>query len=127
MLASKGLQHQTLSALHYAQIARGLLNLFPGASFSHFECVLKVVRKTQYKEGRSQGEATPSNNTCHCRMLAVGLVTWHPYPEARPCDAAGGMLLRVLWVPEGGKIHSTLVREGFRCWSQPVSAGHCSG
>ena len=39
----------------------------------------------------------------------------------------GGMLFRVVWVPEGGRIHSTLVGEGFRCRSSPASAGRCSG
>ena len=45
VLASKWLQHQTLSALRYAQIAWGLPNLFPGASFPHLEYVLKGVKK----------------------------------------------------------------------------------
>lgn len=39
-------------------------------------------------------------------MLAVNLVTWPPYPEAQPCDVVGGVLVRVLWVQEGGRIPS---------------------
>ena len=46
-------------------------------------------------------------------MLAVNLVTWPPYPEAQPCDVVGGVLLRVLWVQEGGRIHSTLSGKDF--------------
>ena len=58
-------------------------------------------------------------------MLAVNLVTWPPYPEAQPCDVVGGVLLRVLWVQQGGRIHSTLSGEGFQCWSPPLSVGYC--
>ena len=46
-------------------------------------------------------------------MLAVNLVTWPPYPEAQPCDVVGGMLFRVLWVQEGGRIHSALSGKDF--------------
>ena len=56
VLASKWLQHQTLPALCYVQIAWGLPNLFPGASFPHLEYVLKEVKKTRPKEGRSQAK-----------------------------------------------------------------------
>ena len=67
-------------------------------------------------QGREKpGEAMTPNNSGHSEMLVVGLVTWHLQPEARPCDAVGGMLLRVFRVPEGSRIHSTPVRVGFRC------------
>ena len=52
-------------------------------------------------------------------MLAVSLVTWPPYPEARPCDVVGGM-------GSGGWQNSQHpVGEGFQCWSPPVFAGYC--
>ena len=54
-------------------------------------------------------------------MLAVNLVTWPPYPEAQPCDVVGGVLLRVLWVQEGVRIHSTLSGEGFQCCGVQLS------
>ena len=57
-VGNEGLQYQMLksylSALRYAQIARGLPNPFADASFPRLEYVLKVVKKTRAEEGRSQ-------------------------------------------------------------------------
>ena len=98
VLANEGLQHQTLksylSALRYVQIARGLPKPFADASFPRLEYVLKGVKKTWAEERRSQ--AMPCNNSGHPEILEVCLVSWCPQPEARPCDAVGGLLLRVL-------------------------------
>ena len=41
---------------HCTTHARGLPNLFTGASFLHLEYVLKGVKKTRFKEGRSQAK-----------------------------------------------------------------------
>ena len=60
VLANEGFQHQMLkcylSALRYAQIARGLQNPFAEASFPRLECVLKGVKNT-----RAKGEARRSH------------------------------------------------------------------
>lgn len=57
VLANEEFQHQTLksylSVLCYAQIARGLPNMFADASFPRLEYVLKGVKKMRAEEGRS--------------------------------------------------------------------------
>ena len=59
-LAEEGLQHQTLkcymSALRYAQIARGFADPFAGVSLPCLEFVLKGVKKTRAEEGEGQGK-----------------------------------------------------------------------
>ena len=101
MLANEGFQHEMLkcylSSLHIIAL-----------------CVDNQGYSESIGRGREKpGKATPPNNSGHPEMLA--------------CDAVGGVVLRAFRVPEGGRIHSTPIGEGFQCWSSPVSAGHCSG
>ena len=116
VLANEEFQHQTLksylSVLCYAQIARGLPNLFADASFPRLEYVLNVVKKMRAEEGRSH------TKPCLPIILVILKCLWSVWSVGTPSSKndhvmLGGMLLRVLWLLEGGRVHSTPIRKGF--------------